>query len=141
MDIFERAIRANLRFDIPGLPGCMDTTDIYSLPLESRRGVDLEQAAQAVDTALGETPTRRFVSVATTPKDELAQLRWDIVMSIIATKKAEFLARQNASTENAEIATLRAEIAAEEAEARSAIPLADKKRLLAEKLASKGVSA
>ena len=86
MNIFEKAVRAKLRFSTPR--GDMNVEDLWDLPLTSKNFIDLDSIAKRVSRNLKENSEESFVTpvkVANTHDD----LRLEILKHIIAVKIAE----------------------------------------------------
>lgn len=85
--MFEKASRLKLRFDTSR--GNISAEDLWDLPLESTTGkVCLDSVARDIDRDLKSAEEVSFVTPAA-KKDEVNQLRLEIVKHIIAVKIAE----------------------------------------------------
>ncbi|QGH74673.1 hypothetical protein KNU84_gp031 [Bacteriophage DSS3_VP1] len=96
MNIFERAIRAKLRFN--SRVGELTTEQLWDLPLTARgNGVSLDGLAKAVNKELKASEEESFVETPSKADSEM-QLRLDILKHVIADK----LARKEAAAKKAE---------------------------------------
>lgn len=87
MNIFEQATRLALRFSTN--KGSITTEDLWTLPLTSKAGFDLDNVAKAANADLKAQAAESFVSVNHSPSRAAANLRMDVVKHIIAVKLAE----------------------------------------------------
>jgi hypothetical protein len=86
MNIFERALRARLRFDTPA--GQVTTEHLWELPLTRGDKLSLDNVAKTVNSQLKSITEESFVStVENTAVSEL-QLKMEIVKYVIASKIA-----------------------------------------------------
>jgi len=80
------ALRKQLRFDT--VAGKVTTEDLWLLPLTSKTRANLNDIAVGLDDLIQKQPRKSFVE--DTPKDnDDTQLKFDIVMYVIETKRAE----------------------------------------------------
>jgi hypothetical protein len=87
MSIFQQASRLKLRFETS--KGSLSSEDLWDLPLTSTVGkVNLDDIAKALHKALKDSNTESFV-VKAVKADEVLQLKFDIVKTIIDIKVAE----------------------------------------------------
>lgn len=84
--LFIQALRGKYRFD--SVQGSLTTEELFDLPLESKRGANLNDVAKAVNKKLKEVQEEDFVAKPTAGNTEL-QAKLDIVKFVIATKQAE----------------------------------------------------
>lgn len=83
---FITALRKQLRFDT--VAGKVTTEDLWLLPLTSKTRANLNDIAVGLDDLIQKQPRKSFVE--DTPKDnDDTQLKFDIVMHVIETKRAE----------------------------------------------------
>lgn len=126
--MFEQATRAKIRFETER--GLLSVEDLWDLPLQSLRGVNLDDIAVGLDRQLKDSSTVSFVDDA--PKTNATlQLKFDVVKRVIDVKKEEARAagvaaerratkarileiiakKQDATLENASIEELEAKLA------------------------------
>lgn len=91
--LFEKAARKKFRFE--STQGPLSVEDLWDLPLQSRRGANLDDVAKAVNRDLKKVSEESFVETPTTANSELAA-KLDIVKYVIAAKQAEALAEKTA---------------------------------------------
>lgn len=84
--MFEKATRLKLRF--PSAAGMLSVEDLWDLPLQSTRRVDLDSIAKTVNKALKEVSEESFVAPVTEQNTELA-FQLDILKHIIKVKMDE----------------------------------------------------
>lgn len=83
---FITALRKQLRFDT--VAGKVTTEDLWLLPLTSKTRANLNDIAVGLDDLIQKQPRKSFVEE--TPKDnDDTQLKFDIVLYVIETKRAE----------------------------------------------------
>jgi hypothetical protein len=111
MDIFEIASRK--KFTYPSVVGMLTTEQLWDLPLTSVRGASLDSVARAVNSDLKSVTEESFVAVKPNPAKADLETKLEVVKHIIAVKQDE------------------------RAKADAAADRADKRRKLAEALASK----
>lgn len=106
--IFEKAARQKLRFNSP--KGQLTVEDLWDLPLTSGAGkACLDAIAIELDQEI-KTQTTSFVTDVT-PRNTLAQLKFDIVKYVIDTRKAENEAALAATARAAQKSRLLEELA------------------------------
>ena len=129
MSIFEQASKAKLRFQT--VKGNLTVEQLWDLPLDKGE-VNLYQLATEllVDTQNKPEQALSFFK-KTTSKNELAQLKFDIVKHIVTTKVAEIEEKSNEAVKQSEIAELDKLIAAKEAEAKAGLSLDELKAMKA----------
>lgn len=129
MSIFEQASKAKLRFQT--VKGQLSVEQLWDLPLDKGE-VNLYQLATEllVDTQNKPEQALSFFKKATS-KNELAQLKFDIVKHIVTTKVAEIEEKSNEAVKQSEIAELDKLIAAKEAEAKAGLSLDELKAMKA----------
>ena len=94
MNIFEQATRAKIRFSTP--VGMLSVEDLWDLPLTSNAGrPNLDGIAMSLYQDLGDNVQVSFVNKSVA-KDEVSQLKFDIVKHIIDTRLAEQAAASEA---------------------------------------------
>jgi hypothetical protein len=104
VNIFETATRNAYRF--PSIKGQLTTEDLWSLPLTSKAGFDLDSVAKAVNEALQSASTTSFVSTEADPRKGILETQLEIVKHIIAVRLEENAAARNESARKAEKAKL-----------------------------------
>ena len=89
MNIFERACRAKLRFNVA--QGVLSTEDLWDLSLSK-----LDKIAISLNKTIKESETESFVNVI--PNNELTadKLRFDLVLHVIEAKKSQAEATKKA---------------------------------------------
>ena len=129
MSIFEQASKDKLRFQT--VKGNLTVEQLWDLPLDKGE-VNLYQLATEllVDTQNKPEQALSFFK-KTTSKNELAQLKFDIVKHIVITKVAEIEDKTNEAVKQSEIAELDKLIAAKEAEAKAGLSLDELKAMKA----------
>lgn len=129
MSIFEHASKAKLRFQT--VKGNLTVEQLWDLPLDKGE-VNLYQLATEllVDTQNKPEQALSFFK-KTASKNELAQLKFDIVKHIVTTKVAEIEDKTNEAVKQSEIAELDKLIAAKEAEAKAGLSLDELKAMKA----------
>jgi len=88
-NIFEQASRTKLRINTT--IGNLSVEDLWELPLTSANKVNLDAIAVDLNRQIKATSEESFVKSA--KKDEVLQLRFDIVKHIIETRVAENAAK------------------------------------------------
>lgn len=88
MNMFEIATKKKFRFTVPTL-GTVTVEDLWDLPLSSVRKADLDNAAQIIAKELKESDISSFVKKASS-KNEILELKLEIVKHIISSKLEEF---------------------------------------------------
>lgn len=119
MNIFETATRNAYRF--PSIKGALTAEDLWSLPLTSKAGFDLDSVAKAVNDDLQKASTTSFVSTETDPRKGTLETQLEIVKHIIAVRLEENAAARNESARRAEKARLLEILAAKEDDALSGL--------------------
>lgn len=104
MNIFETATRNAYRF--PSTRGLLATEDLWSLPLTSKAGFDLDNVAKAVNDALQAASTTSFVSTEADPRKGTLETQLEIVKHIIAVRLEENAAARSEASRKAEKAKL-----------------------------------
>lgn len=91
--IFEQASRLKLRFSFLNRGGVFSTEDLWELKLE-----DLNALAKELSKAVKETEEEDFIKASTTSRaNQLLNLRFEIVKSVINTKLEERDAKKEAA--------------------------------------------
>ena len=107
MNIFEQASRCGLYFTTTA--GILDVSDLWQLPLTRKDSwLSLDELAEQHHAALKNSEETSFVD-DTSAVDEMAQLRFDIILHIIKVKKdeqLESLRRMEAATKRQKIMEL-----------------------------------
>lgn len=100
-DLYKAAARLRLRF--PSNRGNLTVEDLFSLPLKSRDGCDLDTIGQQVRSELKSITEESLVEVAKPdPRKDALTVAFEIVKDIIATKQDEGKA-EKAKAEKAEL--------------------------------------
>lgn len=86
MDAFKEGTRINVLF--PSKVGELSIQQLWSLPLQSKTGVDLDTLTIGVNEQLKKSGTESFVKKSSGP-DKLLQLKLDILKEIIEYKQTE----------------------------------------------------
>ena len=129
MSIFEHASKAKLRFQT--VKGNLTVEQLWDLPLDKGE-VNLYQLATELLVDIQNKPEQALSFFKkTTSKNELAQLKFDIVKHIVTTKVAEIEDKTNEAVKQSEIAELDRLIAAKEAEAKAGLSLDELKAMKA----------
>jgi hypothetical protein len=87
MNLFEIATRKALRF--PSLKGELSVEQLWSLPLTSKVGFDLDSIAKGINKDLKDTEEESFVATNTNPRRGDLQVKLDILKHIINVKQEE----------------------------------------------------
>lgn len=114
IDLFAFAARRKLRFQELG--GSLSVEDVWDLPLKAvsaNRQNSLDLLAQKLQEQVDRIPRRSFVDDEQTEASDpsYAKEKLEIVLAIIAVKKAERKAREGEAQRNAEASQLDALIA------------------------------
>jgi len=83
---FITALRKQLRFDT--VTGKVTTEDLWLLPLTSKTRANLNDIAVGLDDLIQKQPRKSFVEDSPKDNDD-TQLKFDIVLFVIETKRAE----------------------------------------------------
>lgn len=129
MSIFEQGSRQKIRFQT--VKGNLTVEQLWDLPLDKGE-VNLYQLATELVTEVTNKPEAElsFFKKATT-KNDLAELKFNIVKHIVTTKVAELEAKQNEAVIKSEIEELDKLIAAKEAESKASLSLEQLKAMKA----------
>jgi hypothetical protein len=98
-NIFEQATRQRLRFAT--CKGVMTTEDLWTMPLLSKDGFNLDTVAQTVDADLSAVAKTSFVAKVN-PNKALHELKLEVVKFIIADKLAAQETASQAAARKAE---------------------------------------
>ena len=124
-NIFEQASRAKLRFNTD--VGNLSAEDLWDLPLTtSTRRVNLDSLAIELNEALEKGKGKSFVN--NVKKDEILQLKFDIVKHIIDTRVAESEAKTVAKKRESERSKIDDLIAKKEDDELLNLPLEELKK-------------
>lgn len=93
--IFETASRMALTFSTNR--GDLPTDSLWSLPLQSKSGFDLDTVAKGVARDLKALDEESFVAVQTSPAKERLSLQLEILKRVIEVKQEENAAKANAA--------------------------------------------
>lgn len=86
---FKKAVMVRLRFPSIRGPQSVTLEDLYSLPLTSKTGLDLDTIAKTVNAELKQLGEESFVNPSKTGgENEVLQLKLDILKEVIADKQA-----------------------------------------------------
>lgn len=86
MDVFKEGTKINVTFSCK--VGELSIQQLWSLPLQSKTGIDLDTLAIGVNEQLKKSATESFVKKTSGP-DKLLQLKLDILKEIIEYKQNE----------------------------------------------------
>lgn len=86
-NLFEQASRLKLRF--PSVRGELTTEDLWSLPLISKNGFNLDAVAREVNGQLKSVTEESFVETRTNPQKKIYELQLEIVKHVIAIRIAD----------------------------------------------------
>ena len=92
MNIFEQASRFQFRFE--SIRGLLNIEQLWSVPLSSKDGFDLDCIAKTINGKLKEAAEESFVKVRST-SSTTNETRLEIVKHVIAAKLEELEANQN----------------------------------------------
>lgn len=129
MNIFEQASRQQLRF--PSDRGVLTVEQLWTLPLQSKSGFDLDSIAKAVSKTLKENAEESFVTTVS-PANTTATLALDILKHIIAVKLDENAKARAALERKAEREKLLGVLERKQDEALGSLSLDEVKKRLAE---------
>jgi hypothetical protein len=87
MNMFEQASRQGFRF--PSVRGLITTEQLWTLPLTSTQGFDLDTIAQAVNKEIKASLGESFVNRTKDPAQEELGVHLEILKHIIAVKLEE----------------------------------------------------
>ena len=106
VSLFEQATRQKLRF--PSNRGELTVEDLWTMPLQSKSGFDVDTVAKTVNVKIKELSEDSFVS--TKPSKALAQqqLMLDVIKRVIAVRLAEAAAKEKRVAQKAERVRLEA---------------------------------
>lgn len=90
MNLFEIATRKALRFS--SVKGELSVEQLWSLPLTSKVGFDLDSIAKGINKDLKDTEEESFVATNTNPRRGDLQVKLDILKHIIGVKQEELAA-------------------------------------------------
>lgn len=129
--MFEKASRMKLRFNTP--VGALPVEDIWDLPLRQtmnrNKGANLNDIAKVLHQELKNDNELDFVDDVEKPNKELV-LKFEIVKHIIAVRKEELKARENAQLARQKKARILEIIAGKEDEALKGKSLEDLRSML-----------
>lgn len=88
MEFYKLAAQTRLRF--PSIRGELTVEDLFSMPLKSKNGFDLDSTARAVNNELKTMTEESFVEdVSSNPRKAQLEMSLEIVKDVIKTKQAE----------------------------------------------------
>lgn len=85
--MFEQASKIKLRFD--SIRGALNVEDLWTLPLTSKNGMDLDTIAKQVNRKLKDSDDEESFVVTSSGANTLDKLRLDILKHIIQVKLEE----------------------------------------------------
>jgi dTDP-4-dehydrorhamnose reductase len=129
MNIFEQASRQQLRF--PSDRGVLTVEQLWTLPLQSKSGFDLDTIAKAVNKTLKDNAEESFVATVS-PANTTATLALDILKHIIAVKLDENAKARTALERKAKREQLLGILAGKETDALQALTPDEIRKQLAE---------
>lgn len=103
-DIYKYVAQNGLRFNSDR--GALTVEQLFSLPLSSKTGFDLDSVAKGVNADLRACGEESFVSTAINPRQKPLEIALEVVKDVIATKQkanAEALARTHKAEERRKI--------------------------------------
>jgi len=106
INIFEQASRKALRFESIRGPVSLSVESLWSIPLESKSGLDLDTVAKTVKSKLNALSEESFVSTKANPEKEDLELSLEIVKHIISVRLKEREDKSQAVARAAERARL-----------------------------------
>lgn len=113
MDLFKEATKKKLTYATK--QGAITTQDLWDLPLKSAKGACLDDLARSLNAQLKAQADESFVD--DTPKTNGdTKLAFDVVLEVIASKKAEAAAKASQEANKAERSRLLEIIAAKKDE-------------------------
>lgn len=87
LSLFERASRQKLRF--PSNRGEVTVEELWTMPLQSRTGYDVDTIAKAVNSKIKELSEDSFVSTKPSKALALQQLMLEVIKRVIAVRLDE----------------------------------------------------
>jgi hypothetical protein len=128
MNIFEEATRLKLRFQT--VKGNLTVEQLWDLSLDNGES-NLYKLASELVTDIQNKPEEAlsFFKKANNKKNELAELKFDIVKYIVTSRVAEIEEKTNEAVKKSEIEELNKLIAAKEFESKSNLSLEELKAL------------
>lgn len=129
-NIFEQATRAAARFPSP--VGDLSTEQLWSLPLTSLKGADLNGIAVAINRELKAQGEESFVDTKPNAKSALLALKLDVLKHIIAVKQAENAEKLDAQRRAAEIAKIEEILVSKQTDALASSSVEDLEKRLRE---------
>lgn len=105
MSMFENATRKQYRF--PSSKGSLDVEQLWSLPLQSKNGTDLDTIAKTINAELKAQSEDSFVTPTNSTKTRELEEKLAIVVHIINVKQLENAERASAAARSAERTKLR----------------------------------
>lgn len=131
MDMFEFAARNKLRFT--SVVGMLTAEDLWDLPLQTtRRGASLDDIALGLHKTLKDDEAISFVDTESRPDKSVEQIAFDIVLHVIATKKAENKATADIRDRAAKKQSLLALIAEKEGDALKGLSIDELRKQVAD---------
>lgn len=85
--MFEKASRLKLRFESPR--GMLSVEELWDIPLTNKNGMNLDEIAKTIFMKLRDDVNISFVNDNSETKDDMMQLKFDIIKHIIDIKKSE----------------------------------------------------
>jgi len=99
IDLYKYAAQNALRF--ASVRGDLTAEQLFSLPLTSKNGADLDTIAKSINADLKSVSEESFVKPVTNPRKPQLEVALELVKDVIATKQAE-AAAELAKTKKAE---------------------------------------
>jgi len=88
MEFYKIAAQTGLRF--PSIRGELTVEDLFSMPLKSKNGFDLDSTARTVNNELKTMTEESFVEdVSSNPRKAQLEMSLEIIKDVIKTKQAE----------------------------------------------------
>lgn len=99
-NFFEYAAINKLRF--PSSKGDLTVEQLYELPLQSTKGVDLDTVARTVYQLLQDVAQGSFVATASNPAKKDYEVKLEIVKHVIGSKQEDNAKKARAASNRAE---------------------------------------
>ena len=94
--MFEQAAKDKYRFPT-NMGGTINSEDLYDLPLTGTNKVSLNEIAKILSKNLKATDEEDFVGISNA-KDDVTELKFEMVKHVISVKKEELAAEKNAAS-------------------------------------------
>lgn len=129
MDIFEKASRQKVRFQLDGVITNINTEDLWHINLDGNSKVTLNKLAKQVSRELRESSEEDFVKESTSKNSSL-ELKLDLLKHVIDVRKAEQKAREEAAEKKAQRQEILSIIQDKKKQALRDMPVEDLEKLL-----------